>query len=29
LGPLPELVFNQLGGKRAIAGMACNPESLL
>ncbi len=25
LGPLPKLVFNQLGGKGAITGVACNP----
>jgi hypothetical protein len=25
LGPLPKPVFNQLGGKRGITGIACNP----
>ena len=29
LSPLPKSVINQLGGKRAITGMACNPVSLL
>ena len=29
LGPLPILVFSQLGGKRAITGIAYNPNSLL
>jgi len=29
LGPLPESVFNQLGGKSAITGIAGIPENVL